>query len=371
MIDDIRYGFRQLYKNPGFTAVAVITLALGIGAAAAMFGLIQGVLLSPPPYSQPNRLVLVTPARIDGQKYQAQPTNAQWMEWRASSRTLDPPALYRWTFNFLVLPDGSESLGGMVVSRNYFQVLGLKPLLGREFLDSEAARPNSPPTAVIIGYDLWQRRFSRDPAIVGKAIRISRMPAPLPVVGVMPPGVRFLPDPGNASEPNYDVDAPVDFWLAVTPNESQPKQRNWNVVSRLRDGASAAQASADVAAISARLAKTDPDLEGLTATARPLLAVLNVEGRRLLLPLFGSVALVFLIACGNVSGLLLARGLRRQQEYAVRSALGARWTRLFRQVLTESVTLAIVGGVFGGVLAGAIVALFKAIGGHAVPRRMP
>ena len=148
------------------------------------------------------------------------------------------------------------------------------------------------------------------------------MPAPLPVVGVMPPGVRFLPDPGNASEPNYDVDAPVDFWLAGRTERERPKQRGWNVVSRLQPGASAAQASADVAAISARLAKTDPDLEGLTATAQPLMAVLNVEGRRLLLPLFGSVALVFLIACGNVSGLLLARGLRRQQEYAVRSALG-------------------------------------------------
>src|SRR6478609_6042799 len=113
MIDDIRYGFRQLYKNPGFAAVSVITLALGIGAAAAMFGLIQGVLLSPPPYVQPDRLVLVTPARLDGQPYEAQPTNGQWMAWRASSRTIEPPALYRWTFNFLVLTDGSESLGGM------------------------------------------------------------------------------------------------------------------------------------------------------------------------------------------------------------------------------------------------------------------
>ena len=221
---------------------------------------------------------------------------------------------------------------------------------------------------MIIGYDLWQRRFNKDPGIVGRAIRISRMPTPLQVVGVMPPGVRFLPDPGNASEPNYDVDAPVDFWLSVVPNESDPKQRGWNVVSRLQPGASAAQASADVAAISARLTSTDPDLQGLTARAQPLMDVLNVEGRRLLLPLFGSVALVFLIASANVSGLLLARGLRRQQEYAVRSALGARWARLFRQVLTESVTLALIGGLLGGVLAGALVALFKAIGGHAVPR---
>ena len=108
------------------------------------------------------------------------------------SRPIEPPG-YRWTFNFLVLPDGSESLGGMAVSRNYFHLLGLKPMLGREFLDAEPARPNWPPTAVIIGYDLWQRRFNKDPGIVGRAIRMRPMPTPLQVVGVMPPGLRFRP----------------------------------------------------------------------------------------------------------------------------------------------------------------------------------
>jgi putative ABC transport system permease protein len=189
--------------------------------------------------------------------------------------------LYRWTFNFLVLPDGSESLGGMVVSRDYFRVLGLKPMLGREFLESEAGRSNSPATAIILGHELWRRRFNSDPGILGKSVRLSRQPAPLPVVGVMPPGVRFLPDPATASEPNYDLNAPVDFWISVVPDESQPRSRPWNVVTRLRPGATVAQAQGEVAAIAAAQARTDTAQEGLTATVHSLVGELNQEGRRL------------------------------------------------------------------------------------------
>ena len=374
MIEDFRYGLRQLRKNPGFAAVAILTLALGIGAAAAMFGLIQGVLLSPPPYAEPGRLVLISPARIDGQPFDQTPTTEQWVGWRDGSQALGEVAMYRWTFNFLVLPDGSESLGGMVVTPNFFRVMGLEPILGRQLAEGEAFRsnpppaPSTPPTAIVLGHQLWQRRFNSDPNIIGKTVRLSRMPAPLPVVGVMPAGVRFLPDPGTASEPNYDVNAHVDFWLAARLDESRLQSRGWNAVARLRPGASAAQAGAQVATIAAEQARTVPDLAGLTARVRPLLDVLNVEGRRLLMPLFASVALVFLIACGNVAGLLLARGLQRQPEYAMRSALGANRWRLFRQVLTETVTLAIVGALVGGGLAGGMVKLFKAIGGDAVPR---
>jgi putative ABC transport system permease protein len=367
MREDIRYAFRQLRKNPGFSILAVATLGFGIGAAAAMFGLIQGVLLSPPPYAEPDRLVLLSPARTDGQLYEQGARIAHWVAWR-QARAFEPPAVYRWSFNFLVRDDGSESLGGMTVTTNYFRVLGLKPILGREFLDSESARLNAPSTAIILGHDFWQRKFNADPNIVGKSVRLSRMPAPLPVVGVMPPGVRFLPDPAAASEPNYDVNARVDFWLPMTPDESRPGSRAGNIVARLRQGASAAEAQAEAAAIASGLAGSDSRLQGLTASATPVPDVLNKEGRQLLVPLFGSVGLVFLIACANVAGLLLARGLHRQQEYAMRSALGAGQWRLFRQVINESVALALVSGVAGAAMASGIIAMFRSTGGQAIPR---
>jgi putative ABC transport system permease protein len=367
MIQDFRYAFRQLRKHIGFTVVAVLTLGLGIGAAAAMFGLIEGVLLSPPPYAKPDRLVLVSPTRVDGAPYTQGSSIAHWLAWRGS-HTIEAPALYGWRFNFLVLPDGSESLGGMAVTKNYFRVLGITPMLGREFLESEAQRPKVPPTGIIIGYELWKRRFNSDPKIIGTTLRISRAPAPLPIVGVMPPGVRFLPDPGAAAEPNYDVNASVDFFYCVIPDETQLEQRGWNAVARLRDGATAAQAQAELATMTRNVGRATPRFDGLTANVRTVPEELNRDGRRLLLPLFGSVALLFLIACGNVAGLLLARGLQRQQEYAVRSALGARRWRIVRMVLTESVALALVGGLAGAAVASGLVMLLKAIAGHAVPR---
>jgi putative ABC transport system permease protein len=368
MIRDVRYAFRQLAKHPGFAIITVLTLGMGIGASAAMFGLIHGVLLSPPPYAEQDRLVLISAARTDGRPYTQRPTTAHWTAWRDRSRSLESLALYGWTFNFLVLNEGSESLGGMVVNRDYFRVVGLKPTIGREFLDSEAGGGGSPPTAVIIGHDLWRRRFNADPQVLGKTLQISRMPAPLPIIGVMPAGVRFLPDPAAAAEPNYDVNALVDFWLLARVNESQPMSRGWNVVARMRSGVTSPAANAEIAAIAAEVAKSDPALEGLTATAQPLLDVANEEGRRLLVPLVGAVGLVFLIACANVAGLLLARGLQRQSEYALRSALGASWLRIARQSLTENLALALIGALVGGVLAAGMLVLFTAIGDQALPR---
>jgi putative ABC transport system permease protein len=367
MTDDLRFAFRQMRKNPGFFGIAVITLGLGIGAAAAMFGLIQGVLLSPPPYADPGRVVLITPIRTDARPYTRGATIGQLQSWR-QARSIEPPAAYGWTFNFLVLPDGSESMGGMVVTPSYFRVLGLRPILGREFLETELGRPNTPPSAIILGYDLWQRKFNGDPNIVGRTIRMSRMPAPLSVVGVMPRGIRFLPDPGAASEPNYDLNSYVDFWFGIAPDESRPTARAGNAIARLRDGATLAAAQTEIAALSAGLAQADASLQGISATAMPVQDVLNRDGRRLLVPLFGSVALVFFIACANVAGLLLTRGLQRHAEYAMRSALGAGRLRLFRQALTECLVLAIVGAALGAALATGIVTLLKSIAGHAVPR---
>jgi len=368
MTEDVRFALRQLRKNSGFAATSVITLALGIGAAAAMFGLVQGVLLSPPPYADPDRLVLISSARRDGQPYTRGNTVGQWTEWRSAARSVEPPAMYRWTFNFLVLPEGSESLGGMVVTTNFFNVVGLKPILGRELTDAEASRPKVPATGIVLGYELWQRRYNGDRGIIGRTVTMSRMAAPLPVVGIMPPGVRFLPDPGNESEPNYDVNARVDFWLAVALHEAPSTARGWNTIARLRDGATPEQAQRELAALTARLAPANPDLDGITTNVRPVLQELNSEGRALLMPLFGAVGLVFLVACVNVAGLLVARGLQRHREYAMRAALGAARTRLFRQVLTESAVLSAASGLVGAAIAAAMVVLFKSIGGDAIPR---
>ncbi|HTV03647.1 MAG TPA: ABC transporter permease, partial [Luteitalea sp.] len=365
LVSDFRHACRRSYRAPLFPLVAVLTLALGIGGAAAMFGLIQGVLLTPPPYADPDRLVLVTPTRLDGAPHDRRPTTAQWVAWRDAAHGIDM-ALYSWAFNYLVRADGSQAVAGMVVTPNYFEVLGLEPLRGRTFVDGEAAT-EGPPTAIVLGYELWQRQFAGDPAIIGKTVTISRIPVPIPVVGVMPPGVRFLPDRENATEPGYDPHATVDFWVAGKPDESKLQARAGNIVARLRPGMSAADLTTIVATATARTRALDPALEQLSATARPLVDVLNEDGRRLLLPLFGAVVLVFVIACANVGGLLLAQGLRRQRDYVLQAALGASWQRLFRQALTESLVLAVAGAIAGAACAVAMVTLFVKVGQQALP----
>jgi putative ABC transport system permease protein len=368
MFQDFRFGVRMLLKQPAFTTIAVLTLALGIGATSAVFSLIQGVLLTPPPYQQPERIALITTARTDGQQT-SRPRlwpAAQWMEWQKEAKSFEAIAAYGWTFNFLVLGDGSESLEGMFVTKDYFRVTGLQPSLGRAFQDSDTVA-NAPPV-IILGHDLWQRRFNGDPNIIGKTVRISRRDTPPTIIGVMPPGVRFLPAPAVAQEPNYNVNARVDFWAPAAPNPDRLKQPNWNVVGRLQSGATLDAAQAELAVIIARQAQADRDFEGFTAQTQSLTSEMNRDGRRILLPLLGAAALVLLIACGNVAALLLVRGLQRQQEYAVRCALGAGRAALFRQVSTESLLLALLGGAFGMGLALGVVKLFKLIGGHAIPR---
>jgi putative ABC transport system permease protein len=358
----------MLLKQPGFTVIAVLTLALGIGATAAVFSLIQGVLLTPPPYRDPQRLVLIDSARTDGQQAvspRAWPA-AQWLEWQTEAKSFQAIAAYSWAFNFLILPEGSESLEGMRVTRDYFPAVGLEPALGRTFLESETgARPEP---VILIGHDLWQRKFNGDPGILGKTIRISRAETALTIIGVMPPGVRFLPSPNTAQEPNYNVNALVDFWMPASPNPERLKAPWWNVVGRLQRGVTPAQAQAELKVLAERQARADQDFAGITPEVQSLTDELNLDGRRVLLPLFGAAALVLLIGCGNAAALLLVRGLQRQQEYAVRSALGVGRLALFRQVSTESLLLALLGGTLGVGLALAVVRLFKLIGGHAIPR---
>jgi putative ABC transport system permease protein len=365
-MNDLRFAFRQLRKNPGFTTVAVITLALGIGATSTVFSLIQGVLLTPPPYPNPERLVLIKPARTDGQRETRGWAAAQWQEWQKESKSFEAIAAYNWTFNFIVLPDGSESIEGMRVTQDYFKVAGIQPLLGRALDDSDT--PDGPATALILGHELWQRRFNRDPNIIGQSVRISRYSYPRTIVGVMPPNVRFLPSPGVAQEPNYNVDAKVDYWIPGRAAPNRLRGRDWDLVGRLRPGVTLAAAQAELSALAAQQARTDREFEGITPKLELLETQMNREGRRLLLPVAGAVALVFLIACGNAAGLLLARGLQRQHEYAVRAALGARALQLCRPVLAESLLLALLGSLVGAGLAVWCVDVLKLIAGAGIPR---
>jgi putative ABC transport system permease protein len=368
MVRELRFAIRMLLKQPGFSLIAALTLALGIGATSAVFSLIQGVLLTPPPYQKPEQLVLVPTARTDGQKMDSPRGWAaqQWMEWEKEAKSFEGIAAYDWTFNFLIRNDGSQSMQGLEVTKNYFQVMGLRPAAGRGFEDSDFGQ--GPVRAILLGYEFWQRAFGGDRQIIGKTVRISRWEVPPTVIGVMEPGVRFLPSPGAAKEPNYDVNATVDFWVPADPNPKSLKAPYWNVVARLRDGATPQQGQQELAVMTAREAQSEKEFEGFAPRVQPVTDEMNRDGRRILLPLLGAAALVLLIACGNAAALLLVRGLQRQQEYAVRSAMGMGRVALLRQVLTESLLLAVLGCAVGVGLAFGAVKLFKVIAGHAVPR---
>lgn len=365
---DLRFAIRMMLKQPGFSLIAVLTMALGIGATSAVFSLIQGVLLTPPPYQKPQQLTLVQTARTDGRAMDSPrgwPAQ-QWQEWQKETKSFQGIAAYDWTFNFLVRNDGSQSLQGMWVTKEYLPVLGLKTVVGRGFEDGDFVK--WPVKVIVLGYELWQRTFNGDPGIIGKTVRISRWDVPPTVIGVMQPGVRFLPSPGAAKEPNYNENATVDFWLPAAPDPKYMKDPGWNVVGRLRDGSTQQKAQQGLAVIAAREAQNEKEFEGFTPHLESMTDEMNQDGRRILLPLLGAAGLVLLIGCGNAAALLLVRGLQRQQEYAVRSAMGMGRAALLRQVTAESLLLAVVGGAFGVGLAFGVVKLFKVIAGHAIPR---
>ena len=242
MYRDVRFAARMLRKQPGFTLIAVLTLALGIGATSAVFSLIHGVLLAPPPYDQPQRLVLIHAARTDGRPM-ASPqawAAAQWMEWQKQSKSFDCVRRLRLDL---------QLSGAVATAANPWRAWRSRGTISACWASSRCwAAPSSsrrrqrPPAPVIIlGYDLWQRKFNGDPNIVGKTVRMSRREIPPTVVGVMPPGVRFLPSPGAAQEPNYNVNATVDFWLPAAPNPARLKSPQWDVVARLQAGATPQQ----------------------------------------------------------------------------------------------------------------------------------
>lgn len=365
LLRDLRVAFRTLIRRPGFTTVTVLIFALGIGLTSGVFELVRGALLTPPPYPHAERFVCVSCAKM-GQRENGQCPAAAWLAWRNEAKSFEALAAYGWTFDYLVAPDGSQIIQGMDVTTSYFDLIGIKPLLGRTFLPSEIAAKPDP--VIILGYDLWQKSFGGDQHIIGQTVHISRHDGPVTIVGVMPPGLRFLPAASDANEPNYNVNARVDYWRPARLDERKLKELHCEVVGRLRGGVKPAQARAELTAIANRNARADGVSESITVSTQSLTAELNREGQRLLLPLLGAVALLFLIACSNVAALLLARGLQRQQEWTVRRVLGAQRAQLLRLTIAEPLLLSLFGGALGVGVALALVKIITTIGDVAIPR---
>jgi len=334
VIQDIRYGVRTLLKNPGFTAVAVIALALGIGANTAIFSVVNTVLLKPLPYGDPDRLVYIwaNPPRDAQQQNPVSPLDFQ--DWRSQSRSCVGMAA-RTARNFnLTSGDSPERVLGEMVTEGYFAVLDVKPLLGRFFTPAEGEVGND--HVVVLGNRLWQRRFGGDSGVVGRTLLLNNIP--YTVVGVGPDDHR----------------ASIELWTPLTlATESQ--DRGWHtltVLGRLKPGVDAAQADAELKTIAAGLGRQYAVTnKGWSATVVPMQEMIVKDIRGALLILLGAVGFVLLIACANVANLLLARVAARQREIAIRTALGAGRARIMRQLLTESVVLGLAGGAIGTLLA--------------------
>ena len=357
---DLRFGARMLLKKPGFTLIAVLTLALGIGANATIFSFVNGILLRPLPYKDADRLVATISFNPSRGSYDSGITYADYLDWKNQEVFEYAAALSLLSTADLTGGGGEpERVRVAAVSEDYFSVMGSDALLGRTFL-SEDYNPPGPARGLILSYGLWQKRFGGDSDIIGQKIYLNGRP--YPVVGVMPRDSTWPTD--------RDVIAP----LAVGPNPGPDLLRRDNMIfsgiARLKPGVSAAQADAAMAAIAARVEQENPESRkgwsNRTVGLRDY--VVGSQARTSLLILLAVVGCVLLIACVNVSNLLLVRAAAREREMAIRLALGAGRLRLIRQLLTESLLLTVLGGTAGLLLAVWGVDLMKAIVPGDTPR---
>jgi len=337
LLQDLRYGLRQLRKNPGFAVVAVITLALGIGANTAMFSVVNAVLLRPLPFQDPGHLVVVEGVYVKRFVPRPKP-HFEWAEWAKGTKTLADISLYESGVVNLAGQGEPDRVAAAEVSEHFFRLLGINPVLGRSFLAAEVAAEH--PSAAILSYRLWQTCYGSDPGLIGKTVHLNGKP--FTVVGIMPSGFEFP--------------AQTQIWVTL-PRNLGDEMFGGNMIAgtqiaRLRPGAALDQARAELEVI-ARRAIPVGARAGNPVSVTLLHEFLVGNMRPALLLLLGAVAFVLLIACANVAHLSFARGVGRFREVALRAALGAGRARLVRQLLTESVLLAITGGALG-LLTGAL-----------------
>jgi putative ABC transport system permease protein len=341
MLGDLRYALRKLAKAPAFAAIAILTLALGIGANTAIFSLVNGVLLRPLPFPESERIVY-----FEGKNPAAGITDSNisyldFTDWSQQTDLFASTAAY-WTGNADLSGDGAEpeAVPRAGVTPGFFAVLGVQPALGRAILpedDKPASFNEGRGTVAIISHGLWKRRFGSDPAIVGKVVQMKSRP--LTVIGVMPPG--------------FEYPEQTQIWVnsAVNLSEEPRDNRAWSAIARLNSNVDLKQAQTRVSALNARLDKQFHETnKGWDVSLWKLHERLVREMKPSLLALLGAVGLVLLIACANVANLLLARSAARQKEIAIRAAMGASGTRVLRQMLTESILLSAIGGIAGLVL---------------------
>ncbi|HKQ07298.1 MAG TPA: ABC transporter permease [Blastocatellia bacterium] len=348
---DLRFGARMLAKKPGLTFVAVLTLALGIGANTAIFSVVNAVLLRPLPYVQPDRLVYAF--RVQPPIVRGPISRPDYLEWQSQNQSFQNIAAYTYaTFN-LTGVDQAERLRGALVSEDFFTLFGTKAAQGRFLLPSDNQAGGTRVT--VISYGLWQRRFGGDPQVVGNTVSLNG--DTYTVVGVAPP--------------EFNFPARIDAWMPAKLNESQ-QGRGSNyllVIGRLKDGITVEQAQAQFNQVAAALAEQYPANDAnLTVQVSPLLEEQVRFIRPILWIMLGAVGFVLLIACANVANLLLARAMARQKEIAIRTAMGASRWQIVRQLLTESMLLAIVGGGLGVLLAVWAIDLLVAFAPANIPR---
>ncbi|MBA2744000.1 MAG: ABC transporter permease, partial [Chthoniobacterales bacterium] len=338
-MNDLRFAFRQLRKSPGFTIVAVLTLALGIGANTAIFSVIHAVLLRPLPYPEPHRIMALHEGNAAQEFSVAFP---DYLDWRRDNTVFEHLAVSRAdSRNLSGIPGRDpERISAAYVTANFFQVIGLPAQLGRTFTEDED-RVGGPPL-IVISDALWHRVFQRDPGVLGRSVTFDAKP--VTVIGVMPPAM---------SSPEG-----TDAWFPIMRRSNNPGWMNranhplmygWG---RLKSGVTLGEARTEMKAISARLDKQYPDTNaGVSAVVKPLLENLVGGYRKNLALLLGAVGLVLLIACANLANLFAARGAARAREFAIRAAVGASRGRIVRQLLIESAIVALLGGALGFLIA--------------------